>query len=836
MSHYFKNRKNIKIVIIILMTLFFFSQTNVVFSQDKVSASKKTTAQDNTFSKDTVDGILGNLASFSVSVGGALIGLVIGAILDIASYNNFVNQAQIIEAWRILRDFCNMLFILALLIIAFASILRLENYSMKRYLPKIVIMAVLINFSRTIIGIFIDASQIIMLTFVNAFSDAGGNFVSFLQIDKFISIMEGEKLEWQQAALTYALVLIFVIIVVITMLAVLLVFVMRVIFLWIYVVLSPLAFLLMAFPKGERYASQYWSELTKYLVNGPVLAFFIWLALSVLNNIDTLAFTKKSASLAVGATLVTGGPGFMAFVLAIAFLVGGLVMSSQVGGVGASWGAGVVSKFKNTGVRWAQKPVTWTQKGAVQGTKGLAGYGSRKFAGWEHGFEIRPTKIMEGIKASMAKNKERDELAARAQGSKRLNEGGIKGILGGWGAGTDTADRYVGGFLNLKGFKNMKSDWKGGNVRAKLIKEAEEKEKKLNEMKGLTTSEYNSYQEEYNKKNSALKNIQEDIRKKERDPKSKVVGSEEQKELSSLIKQEKELQKSLNNIKVKLDIKPNIEKDKIERELQEITDKIKTIHLPKSFEARAAYRKQINEEKSKLKDVTNAGELLDLYRDAADKKDKIRVAAISEKLFNDANGNELLNENGYESNAVGLHKFIQEKMIKDIGMSKEDGLQLQSDLSEAAERVNHWEMAKTVGVNQYGELTSLIKKKKDGTYDDTKHAEAAVAEIFKMDPQAVLRNLNRLAFGGEDPKNNRKFNISTLGLATLKGREQDFINHKSRMQVNTAFNLASVEDDLRKAGISEELIKIFKEKGISDDGSFKNPGNIIEEIKKKQSV
>jgi len=47
------------------------------------------------------------------------------------------------------------------------------------------LFALLVNFSRTIAGIFIDISQLIMLTFVNGFAQAaGGNFVEALGITK----------------------------------------------------------------------------------------------------------------------------------------------------------------------------------------------------------------------------------------------------------------------------------------------------------------------------------------------------------------------------------------------------------------------------------------------------------------------------------------------------------------------------------------------------------------------------------------------------------------------------------------------------------------------------
>src|SRR3989338_8231957 len=119
---------------------------------------------------------IGIMAALMTVLFGAINSLIIGAIVALTSYNNFVKESSIIGAWVIIRDLCNMFFILILLVVAFAAILRIESYQWKKILPKLLIMAVLINFSRTFCGLIIDASQIIMLTFVNAWAGNGSGF------------------------------------------------------------------------------------------------------------------------------------------------------------------------------------------------------------------------------------------------------------------------------------------------------------------------------------------------------------------------------------------------------------------------------------------------------------------------------------------------------------------------------------------------------------------------------------------------------------------------------------------------------------------------------------
>jgi hypothetical protein len=86
-----------------------------------------------------------------------------------------------------------------------------------------------------------------------------------------------EVSDWE-AASVYILAVIYVIITLIVVAAMVGMLIMRIIMIWVYVVLSPLAYLLSAFPGGQKYASQWWGDFTKNLIVGPVLAFFIWLS------------------------------------------------------------------------------------------------------------------------------------------------------------------------------------------------------------------------------------------------------------------------------------------------------------------------------------------------------------------------------------------------------------------------------------------------------------------------------------------------------------------------------------------------------------------------------
>lgn len=461
---YFKNKKIFDLFLVILLSITFLGFANTCYALEAIDAM--------------ITSLLGWIGIMISSVCGYILTVVIGAIINIAGYNNFIDQVQIKEAWIVVRDFCNMFFILILLVIAFATILRIESYNMKKWLPKLLIMAVLINFSRTICGIFIDFSQLVMLTFVNAFSDGGGNFVSFVKIEQFLKIakdngsfLKDNSINLSQTVSGIIIAILFMIVATIAMMAILAIFIMRVIMLWIYVVLSPLAFLLSSFPQGQKYASQYWGEFTKYLINGPILAFFIWLSLITMDKLDVSNITTV---LVGGNNEILQPASFMSFILAIGFVVGGLIISQQIGGMGASWGASTVRSLSSRGIGaikggvkgGAGTLIKWGGRQADMGQQKLQKKVAQKWFGMEnyHSKTLNPRLIKKGWDASRAKTMQNYENFGDTPAEKT------------W---TDATDKYwrIGQYIGWK-----KSDKREAQDQGK-IKELGYRQQKLSERK-----------------------------------------------------------------------------------------------------------------------------------------------------------------------------------------------------------------------------------------------------------------------------------------------------------------------------------------------------------------
>ena len=388
---------------------------------------------------------LGKIISLIIEALGALLAVLISGLICVAGYNDFITSSAVTNGWVIVRDLCNMFFILILLVIAFATILRQENYSIKKLLPKLLIMAVLINFSKTICGIFIDFAQVIMLTFVNSFKEiGGGNLTEMLGLDKIMSIdaskatLGDQEITASSIFGSYILALLYVIISIVVIVTIIAVLVMRMVMLWIYVVLSPLAYLLATFPAGQKYASQWWSEFSKNVVVGPVLAFFIWLSfVSASTGLVDIPSSSEGPSVAV--TVAGSKENIIKFIISIGMLLGGLMVAQQAGGA--------VGSIAGKGLAALQKGKALAYKGAGKLAMG-DNYLARKVAKWT-GVDFRPVKLLESFKAAHETSVKKDEADIREGARKHYEAGGLRSVVAGMGVGEDYFNKYI----NFKGVK-----------------------------------------------------------------------------------------------------------------------------------------------------------------------------------------------------------------------------------------------------------------------------------------------------------------------------------------------------------------------------------------------
>jgi len=343
--------------------------------------------------------------SLLVSFLGRLLALVIHCLVYVAQYNNFINELVVKEGWKVVRDVCNMFFVLGLLLIAFGTVLRLPNYQAKNNLKNFVLGAVLVNFSKTICGLILDFAQIIMLTFVNGFKDVGvGNLTEMLGITSLFDVVTNnvdvtsETLTTVGIFVSYLLALIYLLVALVVIITMTIMLIQRAVMLWLLIVLSPFPYLLSAFPKIGKLgglSKQWWDKFTGLVTTGPLLAFFIWLSFSTASGTtvtqpsqedvrltglqgaespDSSGFFTEDVNMSV--TKSATAQAVIKFLVSIGILVGGMMLTKETSDLVGNIVGGGMKAIKGGG----KAATNLAKKGATVGAK-AAGRKTLKVAG-----------------------------------------------------------------------------------------------------------------------------------------------------------------------------------------------------------------------------------------------------------------------------------------------------------------------------------------------------------------------------------------------------------------------------------------------------------------------
>ncbi len=288
------------------------------------------------------------ITSIMQHITGALAKLIIVIIemliVPILQYNSFSLSPTIGIGWSLVRDVVNMFVVLVLLVVAIGTIVGYEKISWQKNLPQFLLAVVLVNFSRTICGVLIDLSQVVMFTFVNALLDvAAGNFAALFDLNLYGEYSSSAVRDSNGAVIAIdaglqlgAAYLQFILYACILAVMLLLAFVYlwRIILLWVLVILSPLTFFTWGLGSMFKFAAgnsgEWWKKFTAALVIGPTLTFFLWLALSTATGdiVGSEGFVKPDSAVSVTLSSFETS-NLLATFLALCLLVVGMQQSAS---------------------------------------------------------------------------------------------------------------------------------------------------------------------------------------------------------------------------------------------------------------------------------------------------------------------------------------------------------------------------------------------------------------------------------------------------------------------------------------------------------------------------
>lgn len=183
--------------------------------------------------------------------------------------------------WDFTVGLANGVFLLILVFIGLATILRIQSYQMQRTLPLLIIVVLLVNFSAVFVGFVVDIGNLLTHFFLQGSLDAvfgnspWGSTTSF-GAESGESTNDFARISENIARILFFLfgsVLFFIII---------LIFGIRIIALWTITIMAPIAFAALILPATRKWWQRWLSALLDWAFIGVPMAFFLYLASSIL--------------------------------------------------------------------------------------------------------------------------------------------------------------------------------------------------------------------------------------------------------------------------------------------------------------------------------------------------------------------------------------------------------------------------------------------------------------------------------------------------------------------------------------------------------------------------
>ena len=341
----------------------------------------------------------------------------------VVGMGHLVNSISGVDvAWTTLRDVGNIFLVFLLVYVGIATILGISGYGYKQLLWRIVLAALLVNFSITFAKVVIDVSNVLAIEMYQVFLEEAYNGVSvtttsgstisgsalaalcsrqgtsgaaldsteeeactnygisaafwtklkftstFNVNDTVASTGSATDKQWKMA-LTALMGAVMSLVMAFVFGAAALLLVGRFIILVFLIVVSPVA-LIAWITKISSSGSKWWSSLLNQSMFAPLILLMWYVAYQIIGTTTPVAGTLSNASIIDGASIGI----VLNFIMGMGFLIAGLVIAKQFGAYGAS-------AVMKTGQQWSRRGAYALCAGSGALTVGAAGYAGRQTVG-----------------------------------------------------------------------------------------------------------------------------------------------------------------------------------------------------------------------------------------------------------------------------------------------------------------------------------------------------------------------------------------------------------------------------------------------------------------------
>lgn len=320
------------------------------------------------------------LASLLTYLAGAILNYIVQyTVVDMKLHLDEAGAVN--NAWKVIRDVANMGFIFVLLYAAIMTIIG-QGEDNQKLIVRIVVVAILINFSLFFTKVVIDISNILAVMFYDAI--APGTLSNVVDRGLSNSLMQpldlqsiwnaGIGIQGERLLIIGVMGTIVSLIAAFVFFAISLLFIIRYVVLIFVLVLSPIAFVSFILPKMDKYRDQWWEALSGQAFFAPIYFMLTWIVIVISRGL----LTNTGGSLANALTGGVGTGGQVAppdlsstgilvnFLIMITMLIASLLIAKEW----ANKAGGAVGKL-----------TSWATGAAGGATLGMAGRFSRNTLG-----------------------------------------------------------------------------------------------------------------------------------------------------------------------------------------------------------------------------------------------------------------------------------------------------------------------------------------------------------------------------------------------------------------------------------------------------------------------
>lgn len=354
---------------------------------------------------NTISYMILQFANLLLALAGSLFNWVI--VKTVFQFATFLgNSPGVLIAWGVLRDIGNMLLLFGFIFIGLATILDLHTYAAKKALPRLIIFAVLMNFSLFAAEAVIDVSNVISVV-MNTQASAGSecaysadaqnvgttvadsqaalkstdsNANCFLNSgiasrlmhatgadSGLFSVPIGNTSSYENAVGLLMLAL-FATVAAVVLFAGSIMLIVRAVTLTLLMIVAPLGFAGMAVPALNKMGMDWWNRLLHQAFFAPIFLLLIFVSLKISESFSA------AGSLSLAGAVQNLNPSAMGIILVFGLMIGFLIASLIA-----------AKKFGAAGATFAVKAAT----GVTAGTMGWAGRNSAGWAGSRAGAAVQ---------------------------------------------------------------------------------------------------------------------------------------------------------------------------------------------------------------------------------------------------------------------------------------------------------------------------------------------------------------------------------------------------------------------------------------------------------------